>query len=258
MNETYMDAMRRTSADFSRLGDKLSLIVKKMDAIEQYNPDSELYRLIRTAEANTVQLRNLAARTGRRNTLLVYEEVSDAQHIEIKEGPDWIRIALPGILPKRDSYYKPDFLVAPLRQSLIAFLREHPRNRLHDCAICIVHRYDASLSPTRVRDYDNIETKRYLDVIEALLLINDAGLLTSVLQCTDFGDTNATIFYLMEPDVLPKWYNGRHGNHQNTAETYMNGIGIHGQPNQPRQPGCDHGPRMKLIWSKGEEYDKES
>lgn len=108
MNETYLDLMRKTSTDFNFVGDKLSLTVKRMETSEKYNPVSELYRLIRTAEANTVQLRNLAARTGRRNTLQVYEEVSDAHHIEIREGPDWIRIALPGILPKRDSYYKPE------------------------------------------------------------------------------------------------------------------------------------------------------
>ncbi len=130
---------------------------------------------------------------------------------------------LPAILPKRNRSYAPDFLVAPLRQSLMAFLMEHPRERLHDCAICIVHQYNTTLSPRRVRDYDNIETKRYLDVIESLYLINDTGLLSSVLQCTDFGDADATIYYLMEPDVLPKWYTDRHGNHQKRQRTARTG-----------------------------------
>lgn len=251
MNETYLDLMRQTSTDFSFVGDKLSLIIKRMETIERYNPVSELYPLIRKVEANAVQLRDLAARTDGSTVLQFYEEISDAQHIEITEEPDWIRIMLPAILPKRNRNYAADFLVAPLRQSLIAFLMEHPRDRLHDCAICIVHQYNASLSPRRVRDYDNIETKRYLDVIESLYLINDTGLLSSVLQCTDFGDADATIFYLMEPDVLPKWYTDRHGNHRKTTENNKNVNGSQEQPNQPEQPGSGHGPRMKAYLEQG-------
>jgi hypothetical protein len=257
MNETYLDLMRQTSTDFSFVGNKLSLIAKRIETSERYNPVSELYRLIRTAEANTVQLRDLAARTDRSKILQFYETVSDAQNIEITEEPDWIRITLPAILPKRNRSYAADFLVAPLRQSLLAFKREHPKERLHDCAICIVHQYNASLSPRRVRDYDNIETKRYLDVIEALFLINDTGLLSSVLQCTDFGDADATIFYLMEPDALPKWYTGRHGNHRKSTDNRINGNGSQEQPNQPDRPGSSHGERMKLIWSKGDDHDEE-
>ena len=258
MNNTFMDAMHQTATDFSSLGDKLAQIAKRMDVIERYNPYSELYQLIRKAEANTVRLRDLAARTDISKTLQFYEEVSEAQHIEIREDPDWIRITLPGILPKRDHYYRPDFLVAPLRRSLMAFLMEHPRDRLHDCAICIVHQYNASLSPKRVRDYDNIETKRYLDVIEALFLINDTGLLSSVLQCTEFGDADATIFYLMEPDMLPKWYAGRHGNHRKLTKNLKSENGTHEQPNQPEQPNGSLNTGMELIWTRGDDHDEES
>ena len=45
--------------------------------------------------------------------------------------------------------------------------------RFGACAICIVHQYDEALGIRRIRDYDNIETKRYLDVIESMLLTND-------------------------------------------------------------------------------------
>ena len=71
--------------------------------------------------------------------------------------------------------------------------------------ICIVHQYDAALGTRRVRDYDNIETKRFLDVIESVFLTNDSGLLCSVLQTTKMGDRDATDFYLMLPESLLKW-----------------------------------------------------
>ena len=117
----------------------------------------------------------------------------------------WIKITVPAILPKRNQRDNQAFLVTPLRQSLRQFLRENPMERFGKCAICIVHKYDEALGTLRVRDYDNIETKRYLDVIEAHLLTNDSGLLCTVLQWTELADRDATEFYLMLPKTLPKW-----------------------------------------------------
>ena len=71
--------------------------------------------------------------------------------------------------------------------------------------VCIVHQYDEAMSLRRVRDYDNIETKRYLDVIESVMLTNDNGLLLTVLQTTELGDRDCTEFYLMSPDKLSSW-----------------------------------------------------
>ena len=57
----------------------------------------------------------------------------------------------------------------------------------------------------RIRDYDNIETKRYLDVIESMLLTNDSGLLCTVLQATRMSDRDSAEFYLMRPETLSSW-----------------------------------------------------
>lgn len=77
--------------------------------------------------------------------------------------------------------------------------------RFRDCGICIVHQYDEAMGLRRVRDYDNIETKRYLDVIESVLLTNDSGLLCTLLQTTEIGDRDCTEFYLMQPESLSVW-----------------------------------------------------
>lgn len=53
--------------------------------------------------------------------------------------------------------------------------------------------------------YDNIETKRYLDVIESMLLTNDSGLLCTVLQATRMSDRDSAEFYLMRPETLSSW-----------------------------------------------------
>ena len=246
MNNSYMDAMRQTAADFVSLGNDLSRVAGTLEKIERYNPRQELYKLVRRAEVNTVGLRDLAARTDRSKILQFYGYVSEALHIEIREYPDWLRISLPAILPKRNRSYEQDFLLVPMRQALITFLRKNPRERMGQSTVCIVHRYDASKSPRRVRDYDNIETKRYLDVIEALLLSNDSGLSISVYQCTELGDSDATVFYLMQPEALPKWLTNRADSERSLPEKERNdGADLPdengdreaaGQPSQPNQP----------------------
>ena len=60
----------------------------------------------------------------------------------------------------------------------------------------------AVLGKRRIRDYDNIEAKRYLDVIESMLLTNDSGLLCTVLQATRMSDRDSAEFYLMRPETL--------------------------------------------------------
>ena len=243
MNNSYMEAMRQTAADFVSLGNGLSQVAGTMEKIERYNPRQELYKLVRRAEVDTVQLRDLAARTDRSKILQFYGYVSEALNIEIRVYPNWLRIALPAILPKRNRSYEQDFLLVPMRQALIEFLRQNPRERMRQSTVCIVHQYDASKSPRRVRDYDNIETKRYLDVIEALFLSNDSGLNISVYQCTELGDADAAVFYLMKPEVLPKWLTNRADGESCLPETESsddaNRSGENGdleaeaQPNQP-------------------------
>lgn len=51
----------------------------------------------------------------------------------------------------------------------------------------------------------DIETKRYLDVIESMLLTNDSGLLCTVLQATRMSDRDSAEFYLMRPETLSSW-----------------------------------------------------
>ena len=243
MNISFTEIMRKTAADFSSLGDDLNRVAGKLEARERYNPRAELYKLVCRAEVDTVQLRELAARTDRSTIAQFYEEVAGALNIEVREYRDWLRISLPAILPKRGRSYAQDFLIAPMRQALVTFLRKNPRERMKQGTICIVHQYDASKSPRRVRDYDNVETKRYLDVIEALFLSNDSGLSISVFQCTELGDADATVFYLMKPETLPKWLTNRADDETSFPEKERNGEADQpgenddreaaGQPNQP-------------------------
>ena len=171
----------------------------------QYNPQQKLFSLVRSAEVSSVTLRNLTARTVRDDTAPFYCEVADLLGIKVEETHDWLKISVPAILPKRNQRDNQAFLTRPLRYAIMDYLKENPMERFGSCAICIVHNYDAALGKRRIRDYDNIETKRYLDVIESMLLTNDSGLLCTVLQATRMSDRDSAEFYLMRPETLSSW-----------------------------------------------------
>lgn len=208
-NPKYILAMRQAAADYDGVSRELVQIADQLERIDQFNPQQKLFSLVRTAEVATVALRNLTARTVKDDAAPFYGEVADLLGIRVEESHDWLRITVPAILPKRNQRDNQAFLTRPLRYALLDFLKENPMERFGRCAICIVHNYDEALGIRRIRDYDNIETKRYLDVIESMLLTNDSGLLCTVLQATQMADRDYTEFYLMRPETLSSWAKSR-------------------------------------------------
>ena len=191
-NPKYILLMRQVASDFDGISHELFQIANDLERIEQFNPQQKLFGLVRGAEVSTVSLRNLTARTVHDDVAPFYSEVADLLGIKIEESHDWIKITVPAILPKRNQRDNQAFLTRPLRYALLDFLKENPMERFGACAICIVHQYDEARGSRRIRDYDNIETKRYLDVIESMLLTNDSGLLCTVLQATQVDDRDCT------------------------------------------------------------------
>ena len=202
----YHEQLREVASNYDAISQELFRLSHKLEDMPMYNPENEIYSLVRCAELNTVNLRSLAARAMSHNRNQHLDEtVSSALGISVEESHHWIKIIVPAILPNRNSRDSTLFITRPLRHSLIEFQRENPIERFGSCVICIVHKYDEALGLRRVRDYDNIETKRYLDVIESIFLTNDSGLLCSVFQMTKIADRDCTEFYLMLPDSLPVW-----------------------------------------------------
>ena len=204
-NPKYIQVMRQVASDFDCISHELFQVASDLERMYQYNPQQKLFSLVRSAEVSSVTLRNLTARTVRDDTAPFYCEVADLLGIKVEETHDWLKISVPAILPKRNQRDNQAFLTRPLRYAIMDYLKENPMERFGSCAICIVHNYDAALGKRRIRDYDNIETKRYLDVIESMLLTNDSGLLCTVLQATRMSDRDSAEFYLMRPETLSSW-----------------------------------------------------
>ena len=203
--EVFITSLKCVASDYDAVSQGLFQAANTLLEIPDYNVSGQVYALARIAENNTVQLRNLAARTAHAQRIPFYAELATELGIEVREEHDWIVITVPAVLPNRGKKEITQFITHPLRNSIIDFQRENRVERFSSCVICIVHSYDEALGLRRVRDYDNIETKRYLDVIESGFLTNDSGLLCSVFQTTQISDKDMTCFYLMTPDRFGKW-----------------------------------------------------
>lgn len=199
------DVLRLVASNYDGISQELYQTANLLETNAKYNIQSKMLSMVRVAETNTVSLRNIASRAIETDVGAFYEDVAGILGISVRECDKWIEITVPAILPNRNFKENQAFLMRPLRNALIQFQRETPIERFSSCAICIVHQYDEALGRRRVRDYDNVETKRYLDVIESVMLTNDSGLLCTVLQATEMSDRDATKFYLMQPETLPAW-----------------------------------------------------
>ncbi len=203
--DALISSLKKVASDYDAVSQGLFQAANTMEDVPGYNVSGQVYALARIAETNTVQLRNLAARTAHAKKTPYYAELASRMGIEVREEHDWIVVSVPAVLPNRGKKETTQFITHPLRNAIIEFQRANQIERFNECVICIVHSYDEALGLRRVRDYDNVETKRYLDVIEAGFLTNDSGLLCSVLQTTQMSDRDQTDFYLMTPDRFGKW-----------------------------------------------------
>jgi len=119
-----------------------------------------------------------------------------------------VEITLPCLIPGRKK--KPtEFITAPLYAALERFIRDRPPDqhfeRFGNCIIWITHVYDKALySAARKRDYDNIETKGIIDVINAFLLTDDNGFRCSIYQTSETSDRDFTRISVMEFDAFYK------------------------------------------------------
>jgi len=197
--------LRESASVFDAVSQRLFDLAVRLEENPEYNAFQSMSSIDRLAESATVALRHQVGRFTVAEKTMFMDETTDALGIAIEEHDAWLKIKLPGIIPHRNARDNPAFLTRPMRHALIQFQRQHPIERFSECVICVEHQYDEALGTARIHDYDNIETKRYLDVIESVFLTNDSGLLCSVLQTTKLGDQDAAIFYIMPPWRLPEW-----------------------------------------------------
>lgn len=161
------------------------------------------------AEVIACRLRNLVYVTtsAKKDDYLL--SAAEAMEIEVSSRDGVIEIVLPCLLPKKKKGENCDFLAGPLASAMGVFAAEHQMPRMGHCVICFSHIYDRKLPERRVRDYDNIEMKKLLDVAASYILTDDNGLLCDAYNTTELGDADRTVISIMESERFPRWLEER-------------------------------------------------
>lgn len=131
------------------------------------------------------------------------------QGIEVQEDDGILEITLPCLLPKRKQRQSTEFLLDPFYSALERFSRHQVLPQFHHCVVCFSHVYCQDLPARRVRDYDNLELKQFLDVAASFLLVDDTGLLCDAYNTTELGDADCTRMFIMDSERFPAWLGER-------------------------------------------------
>lgn len=106
----------------------------------------------------------------------------------------------------------------PVRSVYLRALRlRRPPHHAAISALCglLSHIYAQELPERRIRDYDNLELKQFLDVAASFILTDDNGLLCDAYNTTELGEEDCTRLFLMDSTQFPAWLAER----QNSVKT---------------------------------------
>lgn len=161
------------------------------------------------AERITCRLRHLIYSTTAIRKEEYLSSAGTMQGIEIQDNAGILEITLPCLLPKRKQRESTEFLLDPFYSALERYSSHHVMPRFQHCVVCFSHVYSQDLPDRRVRDYDNLELKQFLDVAASFLLVDDTGLLCDAYNTTEFGGEDCTRMSIMDSERFPTWLEER-------------------------------------------------
>lgn len=192
-------------ADLNRLTN--ALYAMNTTDIQRY-PDN--YEVLSTdaalrAEQIACRLRHLIYSTTSIKKEEYLTSAAVMQGIVIEEKDGVLEITLPCLLPKRKQRQSTEYLLDPFTSAMSQYAKSHPLPRLQHCVVCFSHVYCQDLPQRRVRDYDNLELKQFLDVAASFILTDDSGLLCDAYNTTELGETDCTRISIMDSTHFPEW-----------------------------------------------------
>ena len=192
-------------SDISRLNNALYAL--NMTDIQRY---PENYEVLCTdaalrGEWIACRLRHLIYATTRVQKEVYLASAAVLQGIEIETKNDILMITLPCVFPKRKQRQSTEYLLDPFYNALSQYVRTHPIPRLRHCVVCFSHIYAADQPLGRIRDYDNLELKQFLDVAASFVMTDDGGLSCDTYHTTELGDADCTRIFIMDRKHFPEW-----------------------------------------------------
>lgn len=105
----------------------------------------------------------------------VLQTAVDSQGIQVNRTNTGFEIIMPGLMPKRSGRNNAAFIIEPLCFALEEFTKERFIERYDHAMIWFIYEYGEDTPARHIRDYDNLEAKEVLDVVNTFFLIDDSG-----------------------------------------------------------------------------------
>ena len=156
--------------------------------------------MVLKAEAIACSVRNIVCKYPSCTRERMLAKAIDAQGIEVFKTSLGYEILIPGLMPKRNRRNNCKFLLEPLSYALKEFFKNHTVERLEKALVWYVYEYDENMSARHIRDYDNLEAKEVLDVVNTFFLIDDSGEFCELHYSTKRGEKNCT-HIIISPEV---------------------------------------------------------
>lgn len=156
-------------------------------------------RLEILSEKFACSVRDFARNTFVANRYEVMDKASEMQGIEVRKDGNAVIVDLPFLLPrKKGKEHK--FIGDPLWYKLEEISKAEDLKVRDKAVICIIHTYDNVNKKARCYDYDNLESKKILDIITLFTLTDDAPEYCDVYQTVQLSDRDKTRILIMPID----------------------------------------------------------
>lgn len=199
MNRTvFYQRMHRLKGDMARLQNVICAYETTDAARYPENFENLGMDAAMKAEAIACSMRNIASVFPANSRNKVLNTVADAQGIEVRKKEHGYEIVMPWLMPKRNGRNQVEFILEPLSYALEQFISGYPVERLEQALIWFIYEYSEETPARHVRDYDNIEAKEVLDVINAFFLVDDGGDFCQLHYSTRRGKRDCTRVIISE------------------------------------------------------------
>ncbi len=191
--ESKLDNLKRQSCEHMAT-------IKKLSETDYVNDEKNFNylteRLQMLGEKFACCIRDFAINTYSMKRCEVYDNAAEMQGIEINKEGNKIVIDLPFLLPrKKDKEGK--FIGDPLRYKFEKMSEYQDLKFKEKVVVCIVHVYDNESRKARCYDYDNLESKKILDIITLYTMTDDSPQFCDVYHTVKFSDADKTRVIVM-------------------------------------------------------------
>ena len=187
---------------------ELNRINENMEHVSKFEDEISLKRyandFVTKCEKLTCYSRKLAFDIFEEDRDIFVRDAAENLEIKVEKNDEIARIEIPFLLPKKN-HKNTKFICDPLCFVLEKMSQNVELKTEENAVVCFVYVYEKTDKKISPKDYDNVETKRVLDIIALFMLKDDGPQYCDVFHTMEFGEKAKTLIYVMPKKRFIGW-----------------------------------------------------